>query len=108
GLSPWHFARTFRALVGSPPHRYLTAVRLHRAATLLADGASVTETCYRVGFGSLSHFVNTFRRRLGVAPSLAKRGAGRRVLRAALASPIWPRSAGPQEIASAPGGRSLR
>jgi AraC-like DNA-binding protein len=69
GMSPFHFARVFRELAGLPPHRYLTAVRLAHAARRLHAGASVTDTCLGVGFGSLSHFVTAFRRRYGVRPS---------------------------------------
>lgn len=69
GMSVFHFARIFAELEGQPPHRFLTAVRLSRAYTRLHEGASVTDTCYAVGFGSLSHFVTTFRRRYGVRPS---------------------------------------
>ena len=73
-LSPFHFARVFRAMVGVPPHRYLTAVRLRQAAHRLDQGASVTDTCFDVGFGSLSHFVTAFRQRFGVLPSEIQRG----------------------------------
>jgi AraC-like DNA-binding protein len=75
GLSPFHFARVFRDATGLPPHRYLTAVRLRHAADRLRQGAAVTETCFDVGFGSLSHFITAFRARFGVLPSSAARGA---------------------------------
>ena len=69
GMSVFHFARVFAELEGQPPHRFLTSVRLSRAHTRLREGASVTDTCFAVGFGSLSHFVTTFRRRYGARPS---------------------------------------
>ncbi len=72
GMSVFHFARVFRELQGLPPHRYLTAVRLARARQRLRDGASVTETCFAVGFGSLSHFVTSYRRHFGVTPSTTR------------------------------------
>jgi AraC-like DNA-binding protein len=78
GMSTYHFARVFRELEGEPPHRYLTAVRLSEAAARLDAGASVTETCFAVGFGSLSHFVTTFRRRYGIQPSAVRRRSARR------------------------------
>jgi AraC-like DNA-binding protein len=90
GLSTFYFARAFQRFVGVPPHRYLTGVRLRHAARMLDDGASVTFTCYEVGFGSLSHFVTAFRKRFGVAPSAAKRGAHVHALRAGLSTPTWP------------------
>jgi AraC family transcriptional regulator len=69
GMSPFHFARVFRDLVGRPPHRYLVDVRLSRAAERLREGMSVTETCYATGFRNLSHFVRSFGRRFGSSPS---------------------------------------
>ena len=69
GMSPFHFARTFRDLVGTPPHQYLRNVRLVRAAERLRDGEAVTATCYEVGFANLSHFIRSFRRRYGCVPS---------------------------------------
>ncbi len=69
GMSPFHFARVFRDLVGTPPHRYLLRVRLAEAAARLRQGASVTDTCFAVGFTNLSHFIRLFRRTFGVSPS---------------------------------------
>jgi AraC-like DNA-binding protein len=75
GMSPFHFARVFRELTGTPPHRYLLKVRLARASERLRGGASVTETCFATGFANLSHFTRLFRRTFGVSPS---RFAGKR------------------------------
>lgn len=69
GMSPFHFARVFRALTGVPPHRYLIRRRLAAARLRLQQGASVTDTCYAVGFVSLSHFITSFRRAFGASPS---------------------------------------
>ena len=69
GMSPFHFARVFRELVGVPPHRYLVNVRLQRAAERLRAGAGVTETALDCGIGNLSHFIRLFRRAYGVPPS---------------------------------------
>ncbi|MGQ0647707.1 MAG: helix-turn-helix transcriptional regulator [Gemmatimonadaceae bacterium] len=89
GLSTYHFARAFRSLMGIPPHRYLTAVRLRHAARLLDDGAGVTYTCFEAGFGSLSHFVTAFRKRFGVLPSDVRDGEHVPALRAGLSAPVW-------------------
>jgi AraC-like DNA-binding protein len=74
GMSLFHFARIFAELEGRPPHRFLTEVRLARAHARLCAGGGVTDTCFAVGFGSLSHFVTTFRRRYGARPSELSRG----------------------------------
>jgi len=73
GMSVFHFARIFGELEGRPPHRFLADVRLAHAYARLRDGAGVTDTCFAVGFGSLSHFVTTFRRRYGSRPSDIRR-----------------------------------
>jgi AraC family transcriptional regulator len=75
GMSVFHFARIFAELEGRPPHRFLTDVRLAHAHARLRDGARVTDTCFAVGFGSLSHFVTMFRRRYGAKPSTIQTGA---------------------------------
>ncbi len=69
GMSPFHFARVFRELAGTPPHRYLLGVRLGEAARRLREGASVTDACFDSGFSHLSHFGRLFQRRFGVLPS---------------------------------------
>ena len=73
GMSVFHFARIFAELEGRPPHRLLRDVRLAHAHARLRDGAGVTDTCFAVGFNSLSHFVTTFRRRYGSRPSDVRR-----------------------------------
>ncbi len=69
GMSPFHFARIFSELTGTPPHRYLVRARLARAAAMLRDGAGVTQACFAAGFNSLSHFIHTFKRAYGLPPS---------------------------------------
>jgi AraC-like DNA-binding protein len=79
-MSPFHFARLFRELTGTPPHRYLRNLRLEAARRLLLSGARVTDACYDAGFSSLSHFSRQFRRRYGLSPSrltAPSRGASR-------------------------------
>jgi len=69
GLSPFHFLRLFRKVLGVTPHQYLLRARLTRAARLLADDAQpITDIAYEVGFGDLSNFVRSFRRAAGVSP----------------------------------------
>lgn len=69
GMSLYHFARVFNELDGQPPHRRLVDVRLQHARRRLLDGDRVTETCYAVGFGSLSHFITSYKKKFGQPPS---------------------------------------
>jgi AraC-like DNA-binding protein len=83
GMSPFHFARVFRDLVGVPPHRYLLSCRLRAAADRLRGGDSVTGACFETGFNSLGHFIEMFRRAYGVSPSRFARNRKRAHLRSA-------------------------
>jgi AraC family transcriptional regulator len=68
-LSPFHFARAFKATTGLAPHRFVTTRRLEAAKTaLLTSDASVMRVAHAVGFSNVSHFRRVFRRELGVAP----------------------------------------
>jgi AraC-like DNA-binding protein len=69
GISPFHFLRSFSAVLGVTPHQYLLRSRLRRAARLLAgEERAVTDIAYDVGFADLSNFVRTFHRAAGVSP----------------------------------------
>lgn len=69
GMSAFHFTRVFAELVGRPPHRYLTEVRMAAARAMLEDGRTVTDTCFACGFNELAHFSRRFAARFGAPPS---------------------------------------
>ena len=69
GVSAAHFARSFKAAFGLPPHRYLLTRRIERAASLLRDTeAPVTEIAFQTGWNSLGTFGRTFRDVTGESP----------------------------------------
>lgn len=68
GLSSFHLTRTFRNIVGVPPHLYLTQVRIERAKTLLADGWSIAQVAAETGFVDQSHFTKRFKAIVGITP----------------------------------------
>ena len=70
GCSEAHFIRTFRAVFGETPHRYLQRRRVERAMALLRGNRSVTDVCFDVGFNSLGTFSRTFAAIVGVSPSV--------------------------------------
>jgi AraC-like DNA-binding protein len=69
-VSPAHFIRSFRAVFGETPHRYLQRRRVERAMTLLRQtDRSVTDVAWDVGFASLGTFSRTFSNVVGCSPS---------------------------------------
>lgn len=73
-MSPYHFLRVFRQVVGMTPHRFVLHMRLHHAAMRLRrsdDGIAVV--ALESGFDDLSTFNRRFRRTMGVSPSAYRR-----------------------------------
>lgn len=72
-LSPVYFGNRFRAETGMTYVEYLNTCKLSCAKMLLRSGLSVTEACFRAGFGSLSGFLYTFKRAEGMSPAAYRR-----------------------------------
>ena len=69
-VSEAHFIRSFRAVFGETPHRYLQRRRVERAMFLLrTTDLDVTEVCLAVGFTSLGTFSRMFSAVVGQSPS---------------------------------------
>src|SRR5436309_2405008 len=69
-ISDAHFIRSFRAVFGETPHRYLQRRRVERSMFLLREtDRSVTDICFDVGFSSRGTFVRMFREIVGETPS---------------------------------------
>lgn len=69
-MSPFHFARAFKASVGVPPHRYILLQRIERAKALLEHGSEpISAISGRVGFKTTSHFTSVFRQLCGLTPA---------------------------------------
>ena len=77
-MSPYHFLRTFRQVVGMTPHQFVLRTRLHRAAVRLRrPDESISAIAFEVGFNDLSTFNHRFRRVMGASPSAYRaRGGG--------------------------------
>lgn len=69
-MSPYHFLRTFRALVGMTPHQFILHTRLNRAAIRLRrTSENISTIAFAAGFGDLSTFNRRFQRIFGQSPS---------------------------------------
>jgi AraC-like DNA-binding protein len=76
-ISEAHFSRSFRAVFGETPHRYLQRRRVERSMFLLREtDRSVTDICLDVGFTSLGTFSRMFREIVGETPSTYRLGHG--------------------------------
>lgn len=73
GMSVGHLPRAFRTATGCSPHAYVLNRRIQLAQHLLIHSdLSVTEIAFETGFSSGPHFATTFKRNVGLAPSLFK------------------------------------
>jgi AraC-like DNA-binding protein len=68
-MSPSHFRRSFRQVVGVPPAKYFLNLKIEHAKLLLIGSRTVTETAEQVGFDSVEHFSKTFKKCVGMCPS---------------------------------------
>ena len=69
-LSPFHFHRVFRGMVGETPLELLRRLRLERAAWQLGSGErAVTELAFDAGYETHEAFTRSFRSRYGCAPT---------------------------------------
>ncbi|HEY2178375.1 MAG TPA: bifunctional DNA-binding transcriptional regulator/O6-methylguanine-DNA methyltransferase Ada [Caulobacteraceae bacterium] len=83
-LSPHHFHRLFKAVVGVTPKAYADAHRAHKVREGLAAGAGVTEAIYDAGFNSGGRFYARSGEVLGMTPTRYRRGGERAVIRFAV------------------------
>jgi AraC family transcriptional regulator len=68
-MSPYHFLRTFRALVGMTPHQFILYTRMKRAAiSLRRTHENISAIAFAAGFGDLSTFNRRFQRIFGLSP----------------------------------------
>ena len=69
GLSKHYLLRVFAREYGLSPHAYQSELRLARARTLLARGASPSFAAYEAGFADQSHLTRRMKSALGTTPA---------------------------------------
>lgn len=73
GLSKSALLRRFTRHKGVTPYRYLQAVRVDRAKTLLRRGETPAQAAADVGFSDQSHFSKFFKMLIGLSPAAYRR-----------------------------------
>ncbi|WP_306818562.1 AraC family transcriptional regulator [Archangium lipolyticum] len=72
GLSPGRLMHAFTESIGLPLRPYLAWLRLQRAAAAIVSGMSLGEAAHAAGFSDAAHMTRTFRRMLGLPPSMLR------------------------------------
>jgi AraC family transcriptional regulator, regulatory protein of adaptative response / methylated-DNA-[protein]-cysteine methyltransferase len=75
GLSPHHFHRIFKKIVGITPHQYAATQRKQLLQQQLKQASTVTQALYNSGFESGSTFYASSSARLGMTPAQYQQGA---------------------------------
>ncbi len=89
GLSPYHFQRTFKKVLGISPREYVKASRLARMKRFLRNGETVNDSLYSAGFSSRSRVYENVQGAFGVSPGEFRRGGeGLRIQYSIIDSPI--------------------
>lgn len=68
-LSPFHFHRVFRGMVGETALELARRLRLERAAWQLTGEQPITEIAFDAGYETHEAFTRAFRQRYGMSPS---------------------------------------
>ena len=75
-LSPFHFHRVFRGIVGETPLELLRRLRLERSAhELRNESTAVTAVAFNAGYETHEAFTRAFRAAYGAAPSVFRQNA---------------------------------
>ncbi|MBP6562952.1 MAG: AraC family transcriptional regulator [Neisseriaceae bacterium] len=82
-LSPWHFLRQFKRVVGMTPHAYLLQLRIRCARAALQAGKPIALVAQQCGFTDQSHLNRHFKKTVGVTPGAFAAGLSKRRLAAA-------------------------
>lgn len=91
GGSPYHLQRNFKRLVGVTPREYEEACKLRKVKVELRRGTDVTGAMLEAGYGSSSRFYERAAPKLGMSPTIYRRGgAGSTIRYALIDSPLGP------------------
>ena len=77
GYHPTYFSKLFARITGETYIDMLTRLRLGHAKSMLANDLSVCDACFQSGFGSLSNFLEAFKKHCNMTPSEYRKKAHR-------------------------------
>jgi AraC family transcriptional regulator of adaptative response/methylated-DNA-[protein]-cysteine methyltransferase len=98
GMSPFHFQRTFKAVIGVSAKEYHAAARLRAFKDRLRDGGGVLEATFDAGYGSTSRVYEQVDGGLGMTPSAYRAGgAGETIVYAVRDTALGPLMMGATE-----------
>jgi AraC family transcriptional regulator of adaptative response/methylated-DNA-[protein]-cysteine methyltransferase len=88
-MSRFHFARTFKSVVGVTPKQYLATVRLRKLKQGLGNAESIDVAALDAGYGSTARVYENAGSNLGMTPrQYRRRGEGVTISHASLATPL--------------------
>lgn len=74
GLSPSHFQKTFKEIIGVSPRKYGEAMKVRSFKEGIKGGSTVTDAMYDAGFGSSSRLYEKASEGLGMTPATFRKG----------------------------------
>lgn len=74
GLSPWHFHRIFKAILGVTPKQYSDKLRTTKLSKKLIESNRISDAIYAAGFESSSRAYEKMQDNLGMTASNFKKG----------------------------------
>ncbi|MCO6489370.1 MAG: helix-turn-helix transcriptional regulator [Phaeodactylibacter sp.] len=75
-LSKYHLLRTYKEAFGTTPYRQVLDLRLESSKALLAEGHTLEDLAFRLGFSDRRSFTKAFKKAYGMAPSAMRAEMG--------------------------------
>jgi len=74
GMSRTNFSKHFKSISGTTPGEYITNLRITKAKELLSNTKEpVAEIAFSIGYQSSEHFQKSFKKKVGVTPSVFRK-----------------------------------